>query len=120
KEGTKASKIGLRSWLTREENTTTNSYSPSDKFTAEDIKSINIKLDELLQKIERLEVGERLIYDDITEEIEDLKKLTHVMGKKNWTQTLKGQMVDWGLGQLTEKGFSLLTSTFNGDKLLNG
>ena len=120
KEGTKASKIGLSNWLTIDENTTTNSYSPSDKFTAEEIKSINLKLDELLQKIERLEVGERLMYDDITEEIEELKKLVFVMGKKSWTQTLKGQMFDWGLGQLTEKGFSLLTSTFNGDKLLNG
>lgn len=120
KEGTNASRIGLSNWLTREESTTNNSYNPPDKFTTEEIKSINSKLDELLQKIERLEVGERLIYDDITEEIEDLKKLTHLMGKKSWTQTLKGQLVDWGLGQLTEKGFNLLTSTFDGDKLLNG
>jgi hypothetical protein len=120
KEGTKASKVGLSNWLTRDENTTTNSYNPPDKFTAEEIKSINLKLDDLLQKIERLEVGERLIYDDITEEIDELKKLSHVIGKKTWTQTLKGKMIDWGLGKLSDQGFNLLTSSFNIDKLLNG
>jgi hypothetical protein len=64
-------------------------------------------------------VGERLIYDDITEQIDELKKLAHVIGKKTWTQTLKGKMLDWGLGKLSDQGFSLLTSTFDMDKLLD-
>jgi hypothetical protein len=119
KEGIKASKLGLGNWLTREESTPSDSYNPRDKFSADEINSINKKLDELLEKLERLEVGERLIYEDIIEEIDDLKKLSHVIGKKTWTQTLKGKMIDWGLGKLSDQGFTILTSTFNIEKLLN-
>lgn len=120
KEGIKASKLGLGNWLTKEESTPGSTYKPRDKFSDDEISSINKKLDELLAKLEKLEVGERLIYDDISEGIDELKKLTQVLGKETWTQTLKGKMVDWGLGKLSDQGFSLLTSSFHVDKLLNG
>lgn len=122
KEGIKASRIGLSNWFTKElgtKGTTGDSY-PNDKFSDDEISSINRKLDELLDKLVRVEVGQRLIYDDITEGIDELKKLTRIVNKKTWTQTLKGKMIDWGFGKLSDQGFNILTSTFNVDKLLNG
>lgn len=94
-------------------------YNPEEKFTEPEKDSINNRLDELAHKLERIETGQRLIYDDIIEQIEELKKLSNVLSKKTWGQTLKGKLIDWGLGELTEKGFDLLTQTFKDDKLLN-
>ena len=102
------------------EKESSNNYNPADKFSKEERDSIDVKLDELAHKLERIETGQRLIYDDIVEQIEELRKLALILGKNTWTQTLKGKLVDWGLGELTEKGFDLLTETFKDDKLLNG
>jgi hypothetical protein len=55
KEGINASKVGLGNWLTKEEPATNDSYNPRDKFSDNEIKWINRKLDELLDKLERLE-----------------------------------------------------------------
>ncbi|MBL7853722.1 MAG: hypothetical protein JNL17_04965 [Cyclobacteriaceae bacterium] len=93
-------------------------YQPDDKFTDNDRDAVSEKLDELSKKLERLEMGQKLIYDDIIDEIEELKTLTKVLGKKNWTETLKGKFIQWGLGELSDKGIELIIETFKDEKLL--
>lgn len=94
------------------------SYHPSDKFSESERDIVSERLDELFQKLERLELGQKLIYDDIMDEIEELKTLTGVLGKKNWGETLKGKFIEWGLAKLSDKGFELIAEAFNDERLL--
>jgi DNA-binding PadR family transcriptional regulator len=96
------------------------SYEPSDLFEQDEKETIKIKLDEFSQRLKRIEVGQQITYDDLMDEIETLKKLLNVLGKKDWRQMLKGKLVDAGFGAVADKVFELLIETFKDDKLLNG
>jgi hypothetical protein len=90
-------------------------------FTAEERDENNRKLDDLLLEIEKLRMGQEIIYDDLIKEIEELKNL-YFIGKKNWYQILAGkslEMVASGVVSETvsKKLISIAGETFN--KLIN-
>ncbi|KYG75069.1 hypothetical protein EV198_0400 [Roseivirga ehrenbergii] len=89
-----------------------------DGFTSDEILTISHNLDELLLRISKLELGQEIIYQDVVEQIEELKQLSHKMKKKTWVDLLKRKLISFGLGKLTEQGFSLITSIFGDNKLL--
>ncbi|MFZ6665168.1 hypothetical protein [Peijinzhouia sedimentorum] len=95
-------------------------YEPNDPIEIEERETINSKLDEFSEKLKKIEVGQQITYDDLMDELETLKKLLNVLGKKDWKQMLKGKLVDAGFGTVTDKVFDLLIETFNDNKLLNG
>ena len=63
---------------------------------AEDEKTINSKIDELILKLEKLGYGQQIIFD----EIEELRDLYSKLDNKNWGQLLKGKIIDLGLSQI--------------------
>ncbi len=86
-------------------------------FTSEERYENNRKLDDLLQEIEKLRMGQEIIYDDLIKEIEELKNL-YFIGKKNWYQNLAGkslEMVASGVVSETvsKKLISIAGITFN-------
>ncbi len=95
-------------------------YEPTDIIESDEKELIKKRLDEFSQRLTRMEVGQQITYDDLMEELETLKKLLNVLGKKDWGQILKGKLVDAGFGQLADKVGDLLIETFKDDKLLNG
>lgn len=91
-------------------------------FTTEEKYENDRKLDDLLQEIEKLKMGQEIIYDDLIKEIEELKNL-YFIGKKNWYQNLAGkslEMVASGVVSETvsKKLISIAGVTFN--KLIQG
>jgi hypothetical protein len=88
------------------------SYAPSDPFSKQEREETNQRLDVLLKKLERLEAGQQITYDDLSEQIDQLKVLTHVLGKKDFLATLKGKLVDLGLGSLTDAVTEKIIETF--------
>ncbi|MDR0969818.1 MAG: hypothetical protein LBM67_04705 [Lentimicrobiaceae bacterium] len=62
-------------------------------FTNEERYENNKKLDDMLQEIETLKMGQEIIYDDLKKEIEELKNL-YFIGKKNWYQNLAGKSLE--------------------------
>ena len=80
-------------------NTNYSSYQPSDKFTDDESSKINHKLDEVLKRLERVELGQQITYDDLIKEISELKELKHVIGKKNWKEVFMGKLADWGINK---------------------
>ncbi len=90
----------------------------SEGFTKEDILVINQKLDELLKRFAKLEVGQQITYDDLAEEIKELKELSRKLSKKNWFEILQGKLVTIGLGKLSDEVIKLLESTFENKNLL--
>jgi hypothetical protein len=96
------------------------SYRPADSLDFDERDSIKERLDEFADRLKKMEVGQQITYDDLMEELETLKKLLNVLGKKDWTQILKGKLVDAGFGEIASQVSDLLIDTFKDDKLLNG
>ncbi len=111
----------LTEWIAKNEsNSENNTFNiDSDYFTKQDISIVKTKLDELLLRISRLELGQEITYDDLQDEMTELKELTTVLNKKTWFDVLKGKLVSIGLGKLTDQGVELITSIFSNDKALN-
>ncbi|MBS2100295.1 hypothetical protein [Carboxylicivirga linearis] len=66
-------------------------YEPKnkDKFDAEEESKLHIKLNEIIEKLERQGCGQEVIFN----EIEELKNHFN-LGKTNWFQLLKGKLFD--------------------------
>lgn len=95
-------------------------YCPDDKFSDDDKKEAIQRIDQLGMQLMRLEVGQQIIYDDLIEELEELKQLVTVLGKKHWLQILKGKLIDAGFGGFADQVGDLIIETFKDHKLLGG
>ena len=94
-------------------------YDPDDKIDPSEQEILKEKLDELLERLMKLELGQQVIYDDLADEISDLKDLVGVLGKKDWKQMLKGKLVDAGLGNIIGEVGKEAIQTFSNQNLLN-
>ena len=70
--------------------------------TYEDINSdkevISKRVDEIINQLSKLGLGQEIIFD----ELQELKELYTTLNKKNWGQVVKGKLVDLALGKLIE------------------
>lgn len=76
-----------------------------DTFTVEQKVEAEDKLDKILKQIEELKLGHQIIYDDLTNEISELKEL-YFLGKKKWHQMLAGKIVDMTVSGLVSETLS--------------
>jgi hypothetical protein len=72
--------------------------STEDIFSPQEQSEILSKLNEVIVKLRKLEMGQEIIFD----EIDDLKSSFN-LGKKKWHQLLTGKIVDLGLSYGVEK-----------------
>ncbi|HWI92433.1 MAG TPA: hypothetical protein VNT20_14230 [Flavisolibacter sp.] len=72
----------------------------SKEFTDSEKVEMNAKIDEALEKLQNLGIGQQVIF----EEIEELKEYLN-LDKKNWLQLLKGKLFDLA----TEKAVEIVT-----------
>lgn len=70
------------------------------------------KLNSVIEHLNRIGLGQEIIFDEIGE----LKELQHTLSKKNWSQLLKGKLIDLAL----DKIISTETATFIYEYLTNG
>ncbi|WP_179354713.1 hypothetical protein [Winogradskyella vidalii] len=68
---------------------------PNYQSISDDKETIELKIDELLKKLEKLGFGQQIIFD----ELDELKDLYSTLNKKNWGELVKGKIVDLGLSQ---------------------
>ncbi len=94
-------------------------YAPSDKINSQEREEIEKKLDDFLFELEKLKTGQKIIYDDLSNDLKDLKKLLNILGKKDFRQIFKGKLLDAGLGSLTSSVLELFIQTFRENKLLD-
>ena len=75
-------------------------YEPKakDKFTPEEESALHTKLNDIIDKLEKQGLGQKIIYD----EIESLKNHFN-LGKKNWFQLLRSKVVDLTVEKVLEK-----------------
>lgn len=60
---------------------------------------INKKIDQILDKLDKLGLGQEILYEELTE----LKDLYGRLSKKTWGQLLKGKLIDLVLSQVINK-----------------
>jgi|SRR5690554_4425218 len=71
----------------------------SDFFSYDGQAKMFEKLDELEKMLTKQGYGQEIIF----KEIEDLKKLTKKLNKKNWGEVIKGKFVDMAIGGILNK-----------------
>ena len=76
-----------------------------DTFTAEEKNKSDEKLDQILNQMEELKLGHQIIYDDLINEINELREL-YFLGKKKWYQMLAGKIVDMTVSGIVSETIS--------------
>lgn len=71
---------------------------PNDSFSVFEESNIHLRLNEMVENLEKLGFGQEIIFN----EIDDLKNHFRI-GKHNWFQLLKGKLFDIGLAYGVEK-----------------
>lgn len=64
-----------------------------DTFSNDDRLATSEKLDLILEEVEKLKMGQEIIYEDLKSEVEELRKL-YFLGKKKWHQIFLGKFID--------------------------
>lgn len=60
---------------------------------------INNKIDEIINELNKVGLGQEIIFDELSE----MKELFGTLNKKNWGQLLKGKLFDIGVSQVVNK-----------------
>jgi len=94
-------------------------YQPKDLYNESERSEIIEKLELLLVRIQRLEMGHEIIYDNFDKEFNDLKAMLNFLDKKDWRQMLYGKLVDAGLGVLATEVYSAISEVFKESKLIS-
>ena len=58
-----------------------------------------------MNKIEELKLGQQIIYDDLLQEINELREL-YFLGKRKWYQILAGKFVDMTVSGVISESIS--------------
>jgi hypothetical protein len=83
-----------------------------DPFTSEEKVNAESKLDQILRDLNEVKIGQHIIYEDLTKEINELREL-YFLGKKKWYQLLIGKSVDMvASGVVSETISKQLIETF--------
>lgn len=69
-----------------------------DSFTVEQESKLHSKINEIIEKLEKLGFGQELIFNEMDE-----LKAHFNLGKKNWFQLVKGKLFDIGIAYGVEK-----------------
>jgi hypothetical protein len=64
-----------------------------DTFTQEEKENADTKLDQILKDLNEVKLGQQIIYEELTKEINELREL-YFLGKKKWYQLFIGKSVD--------------------------
>lgn len=85
-----------------------------DTFTVAERLTADEKIDEILEKIKKLEFGQAIYYEDVTKDIQEMKSL-HFLGKRKWSQLIIGKLTEMSLSGIVSetisKGFITLIKT---------
>jgi hypothetical protein len=84
-------------------------YEPKSKetFTTEEETKLQLKLNEIVDKLTELGYGQQIIFDELDE-----LKAHFNLGKKNWFQLLKGKLVDLTVNKVLEE--TVVKEIYNG------
>lgn len=65
----------------------------TDDFNQADVLRFKTRIDDIIEKLNKLELGQQITYDDFSDEFEEMKSYFY-MNKKSWQQMLAGKLVE--------------------------
>lgn len=74
-------------------------------FTTAEQQNLISKLDKVINEIELLKLGHEIIYDDLKEEFDELKKLFY-LSKKHWKQLFLGKLFEMAMAGIISESIS--------------
>lgn len=74
-------------------------------FTSLAKTEMDLKLNEILDQMKTVQLGQQITYDDIKTEIEELKEL-YFLNKKNWKQLVFGKLFEFTASGMVGEGIS--------------
>lgn len=80
------------------------SLNPQD-FSGIEKTEMDRKLNEILDRIKQLQLGQQVIYDDLQSSLDELKEL-YYLNKKTWGQLLLGKLTDFTAAGLVAEEIS--------------
>ncbi|MEP4095749.1 hypothetical protein [Reichenbachiella sp.] len=93
-------------------------YAPSDPMDAEEIDVLNDKLDEILSRLNKIELAQEFTYNDIVNEFDELRELMPTVGRKKTGQILKGILFELAIQQIIDpKTLKLVYQLFTGEDI---
>lgn len=66
-------------------------YITDESFSQDDKINFNDKLEEILEKMQTLENGQEIIYEDLSKELNEMKEF-YFLNKKNWSEMFVGKL----------------------------
>ena len=79
-------------------------------YTSTESNEILNGIDEIIDRLSKLELGQQIIYDDLKDDLEEVKELVGKTSEKNLRQLILGKLVDAGLGSLTGEVINVIKS----------
>ena len=76
-----------------------------DTFSEEEKCKADSTLEQILKDVQEIKLGQEIIYEDLTKEINELKDL-YFLGKKKWYQLLIGKSVEMAAGGIVSETIS--------------
>ncbi len=68
-------------------------YLPKTEFNLKERSDINDSLQKILEDLNKIKIGQEFTYDDIVEELNELKEF-YFLNKKHWSQMLIGRLTE--------------------------
>ncbi|MBA4155177.1 hypothetical protein [Flavobacterium sp.] len=68
-------------------------YLPKTEFNLQERSEINDSLQKILEDLNKIKIGQEFTYDDIFEELNELKEF-YFLNKKHWSQMLIGRLTE--------------------------
>lgn len=82
-------------------------------FSKKESELIAKKIDLIISKLEKLGYGQEILFD----ELEELKSLYSKLNKKNWSQLVKGKIIDLAISKVIDKsGIDFLSTELLGNE----
>ena len=86
-------------YLTIDRDEVVGDFEASEK-TSEENQEILDGINQLLERLSKIELGQEIIYEDLTKDIEEVKDFIGKTSKKNIRQLIVGKLVDARLGAI--------------------
>ena len=86
----------------------------SNYFSKAEKEENEERIDDIYEKLEKLNLGNEIIY----EELQDLKEQLGILTKKNWIQLLKGKLIDSGIEIASEAAIKIIWKGITGQDVL--
>ncbi|MDX5418837.1 MAG: hypothetical protein LPK09_06450 [Hymenobacteraceae bacterium] len=89
------------------------SYLPQDRLKPLEKEILSNRLDTFYEEVIKPLLGDLVPAAEIEKEINELRSLLHILGRRSWIQILKGKFLEMSKGKIAKEEMDELLNTFD-------